>query len=61
MRGGGKGVVPYISHIGVGESRVLGPFCLKTGIHFAHFGLESGMVFQATTGAYKRIYCFNSK
>ena len=24
-------------------------FCLKTGIHFAHFGLESGMVFEGTT------------
>ena len=22
---------------------------LKTGIHFAHFGLESGMVFEGTT------------
>ena len=61
MRGGGKGVVPDIGHIGVGESRVLGPFCLKTGIHFAHFGLESGKVFQETTGAYKRIHRFNSK
>ena len=24
-------------------------FGLKTGIHFAHFGLESGMVFEETT------------
>ena len=24
-------------------------FGLKTGIHFAHFGLESGMVFEKTT------------
>ena len=24
-------------------------FGLKTGIHFAHFDLESGMVFQGTT------------
>ena len=63
MRGGGEGVVPYISHIGVSlpKGRVLGPFCLKTGIHFAHFGLESGTVFQETTGAYKCIYRFNSK
>ena len=36
-------------------------FGLKTGIHFAHFGLESGMVFEGTTGAYERIYRFNSK
>ena len=36
-------------------------FGLKTGIHFAHFGLESGMVFEGITGVYERIYCFNSK
>ena len=24
-------------------------FGLKTGIHFAHFGMESGMVFEGTT------------
>ena len=26
-----------------------GRFGLKTGINFAHFGLESGMVFEGTT------------
>ena len=36
-------------------------FGLKTDIHFAHFGLESGMVFEETTGVYERIYRFNSK
>ena len=37
-------------------------FGLKTGIHFAHWGrLESGMVFEGTTGVYKRIYRLNSK
>ena len=36
-------------------------FGLKTGIHFAHFGLESGIVFERTTGVYKPIYRFNSK
>ena len=36
-------------------------FGLKTGIHFAHFGLVSGMVFEGTTVAYGRIYRFNSK
>ena len=36
-------------------------FGLKTGIHFAHFGLESGMVFGGTTGRYQRIYRFNSE
>ena len=39
----------------------LGRFGLKTGIHFAHFGLESGMVFEGTTRLYERLYRFNSK
>ena len=39
----------------------VGVFGLKTGIHFAHFGLESGMVFEGATGAYERIYPFNSR
>ena len=25
----------------------------KTGVHFTHFGLESGMVFKGTTGVYE--------
>ena len=36
-------------------------FGLKTGIDFAHFGLESGMVFEGTTGVYERICRFNFK
>ena len=36
-------------------------FGLKTGIHFAHFGLESGIFFEETTGVYERLYTFNSK
>ena len=36
-------------------------FGLKTGTDFDHFGLESGMVFEGTTGVYERIYRFNSK
>ena len=36
-------------------------FGLKTGILFAHFGLESGVVFGGTTKVYERIYSFNSK
>ena len=31
-------------------------FGLKKGIHFADFGLESGMVFDGTTGVYEHIY-----
>ena len=40
---------------------VLGLFGLKTGIDFANFGLESGMVFDGTTGVYERSYRSNSK
>ena len=40
---------------------ILRRFGLKTGIHFAHFGLESDMVFEGATGAYERIYRFNFK
>ena len=36
-------------------------FGLKTVIDFAHFGLESGVVFEGTTEVYERIYRFNSK
>ena len=35
----------YVPPHGVG---VLCRFGLKTGIHFAHFGLESGMVFEGS-------------
>ena len=31
----------------------LGLFGPKTGTHFAHFGLESGMVYERTTGVYE--------
>ena len=40
---------------------ILRRFGLETGIHFAHFDLESGMVFEGFTGVYERIYRFNSK
>ena len=37
-------------------------FGLKTGlIHFAHFGLKSGRVFEGTTGLYERLYHFTVK
>ena len=36
-------------------------FCLKTGIEFAHFGLESGMVYEGTTVVYQCVRRFNSK
>ena len=34
---------------------------LKTGIDFAHFGMEWGMVFEETAEVYEHIYRFNSK
>ena len=49
---GRGGVLPYISYIGMYRPIGVGfmrRFGLKTGIHFAHFGLESGMVFEGTT------------
>ena len=36
-------------------------FGLKTGKHFAHFGLESDIVFEGITGVYERIHRFNCK
>ena len=61
----GEGGLPYISHIGryVPPVRVCGVFVRKppkTGIDLTYFGLESGMVFDGTTGVYERIYHFSS-
>ena len=41
--------------IGVEFSRLFG---LKTGIAFAHVGLESDVVFEGSTGVYEHIYRF---
>ena len=48
---GTQGVFPYISHRYVPLHRVgfLRRFGPKTGLHFAHFGLESGIVFEGAT------------
>ena len=43
------------------SGRVLRRFGLKTGIHFAHFGLKSGWVFEENSGEYEHFYRFNSK
>ena len=52
-RGGGGELQPYISHTGMCRPhrvRCLDRFGLETGlIHFIHFGLESGVVFEGTT------------
>ena len=49
--GGGGGTSLYKPYRNVPPHRVgfLRRFALKTGIDFAHFGLESGMVFEGTT------------
>ena len=39
----------------------LGLFGRKTAIHFAYFCLESGIVFEGTTGVHERSFRFNSK
>ena len=63
-KGGGGGCThlykPY-KYVPRPSGRVLRRFDLKTGIHFGHFGLKSGMVFEGTTRVYERIYRFNSK
>ena len=61
--GVGEGTPLYKLYAYVPPHRVgfLHRFGLETGIHFAHFGLESVMVFEGTTGVYERIYRFNSK
>ena len=51
-RGEGLGATPlYKLYRYMPPHRVgfLHRFALKTGIHFAHFGVESGMVFEGTT------------
>ena len=57
-RGGGGGTPLDRLYWYVPPHRVgfLRRFGLKTGIHFAHFGLQSGMGFEGTTGVYERIY-----
>ena len=64
---GGGAVLHCVTYIGMHRPAppylvgFLRRFGLKTGIHFAHFGLESGMGFEGTTGVYERIYRFNFK
>ena len=48
----------YVPPHQVGVLRRFGP---KTGIHFAHFGLDSVYGFPGNCGVYERIYRFNFK
>ena len=64
VKGGGGRGGGILAH--VGDTVLCRPWDMagiKKGIYFAHFGLESGMVFERTTGpgVYERIYRFNSK
>ena len=61
---GGGGVIPlYKLYRNVPPHWIgfLRLFVLKPGLDFAHFGLESRMVFEGTTGVYERFYPFISK
>ena len=40
-----RGLPLYINYMGIQRVGCLRRFGLKTGTHFAHSGLESGMVF----------------
>ena len=61
--GGGGGTPLYKLYSYVPPHRVgfWRRFGLKRGIDSAHFGPESCMVFEGTTGVYERIFRSNSK
>ena len=56
---------PYSSVLVCVAAKDMVSFCaflgLKTGIDFAHFGLESSMVFEGVTGGHDGNYHLNSK
>ena len=58
LTGGGGGTPLYKPYRYVPPLVVgfFGRFGLKMGIDFAHFGLESGMIFEETTVVYERIF-----
>ena len=59
--GGGTPLYKLYRHVPPHLVGFFDRFGLKTGQDFAHFGLESGMVFGETTGVYERTYRYNSK
>ena len=59
--GGGTPLYKLYRYVLPHRVRFLRRFGLKTGIRFAHFGLESVKVFGGITGVYEGIYRFNSK
>ena len=54
--GGGTPLCKLYKYVPPHQVEFLRCFGPKKGIHFADFGLESGMVFEGTTGVYERIY-----
>ena len=55
---GGTALCKLYRHVPPHWVGFLRSFGLKTGIHFAHFSLESGVVFEGTTGVYGRYLSF---
>ena len=51
--GGGTPLFKLYRYVPPHRVRFLRRFGLKTDMHSAHFGLESGMVFEGTTGVYE--------
>ena len=60
-RGGGTPLYKLYRYVLLHRVGFLRRFGLKTGIHSAHFGLESVKVSGGITGVYEGIYRFNSK
>ena len=64
MSPGGGGSTPLQKPFRYVPPNRVGFLChlgLKTGIHFAHFGLESCWVLVGTTGVHEHFYHFNFK
>ena len=59
--GGGTPLYQLCRYVPPHRVGFLRRFGLKMSIHFANFALESGMVFEGSTGVHERIYRFNSK
>ena len=56
VRGGGTPLYKPYRYVPPHRVGFLRRFGLRTGIDFAHFGLESGMVFVGASGVYERIH-----
>ena len=59
--GGGTPLYKLYRYVSPHQVGFLRRFCLKTGEDFAHFSLESGMVYEGTTIVYQCVRRFNSK